>query len=1422
MAVIYSYPLKTPKRDDLLIGTVTYDGCDQDSVVGNPTVSFTVGSLINLVEAQGAAQNLQQVTDIGSTTTNCITISNSLKVAGEYYDSSNQPGTSGQVLSSTATGTQWVSVGPQGVTSVGLSMPAAFTVANSPITQSGTLTVTGAGTAAQYINGLGNLVTFPTIPNEYVLPVATTVALGGIKIGYTQNAKNYPVALSNEQAYVNVPWTDTIYTLPLAADGTRGGVQIGYVENAKNYPVELSSEKMFVNVPWTDTPYVLPVATSSDLGGVKIGYTENAKNYPVELDSDQMYVNVPWTDTQNPFQTITGTGSDNTDSGVLLSNSGGTVKIIGDGTVVTASQTGNTIMLTGINTWVANSLNVAGYVAAPAATDANLVWKTDANGNPAWRVDATIPDTGITTVTLGTANSTGAPLSESITNRELTLTSNKYTGGANIGYVPEGGTGTTYLKGDGTWEAIPTGLIFKGTWDASGTGGGSPDLTSITPADGWLYIVSVAGSAEPNGVGTTPNSWNIGDWCVYSSTASAWELVPSSTTGVDTVKTTDGTYIGLTPSAATNGAVVVTADLSAADGNNTGTSQRFLTKNNTWAVPAYTTDDNTTYTVDVPTATTSINLKGSDGTDDAIVLTGGTNVTLSRTDASTIDIAATDTNTQNEYATSWVQSTDDILLRLTESGAGSGTQDIKIVKGANITFTYTDADNFTIAATDTQENTTWYVRDSSDDDKTVDNLKYLKFVTATGSLGTALTGAGSTTDPYLMTLTSPDTNTQLGVATSTTLGGIELGSDTELTQTYETGVTGAANRTYPVQLNSARQAAVSVPWVSGGSYNWTIEDSTTGSSVVDTGESIQFVTATGALGTTLTEPSTGEFIMTLTSPNTMGSGFTVSADTNTAATTITQGDTLTIAGGTNVDTVSNPDGTITINAIDTNTTYDLSSGTDTVLNLYNSPVIATAQAVGNSGSNTTILYDNESPAGGIVNGQYATGAGIPVGTRVVSHTTLGITFNQLVNVLNNTVISFRDVDTVAFTAGNNVTLTGTSNSIAIAADNTEYDFLAAATGGTNANPALRLGSTAGDTYDVVLTGSGGTTINRTGNTAITIDSDNDNNTYSLGSGNTKVITLTDTSTSTAVGTVTFVDGNDISISSPAANQIKITSNYTLPLATINTRGGIKIGYTESGKNYPVKLSSEKAYVNVPWTDNNSVDYINAATFNTSNGILTGTGVGNAGFSVDLDGRYLEEPPTLAQVTAEGATTTTACSFRNQTYFLVGGSGTGSIYIGNNATSNYARFHTDNSNTYFDITCGDVIWREGSAGGSHRFEHNMTSGTFTAKGDIVAYGSPSDKRLKENIKPIESALDKVIKLQGVTFDWKKSDSVLDIKEDVGFIAQDVQKVIPELVRENKNGMLSMRHQGIAPILLEAIKELKAEIEELKCNKCNCNK
>ena len=96
------------------------------------------------------------------------------------------------------------------------------------------------------------------------------------------------------------------YSLPAGSSSTRGGFKIGYTENGKNYPVEVSSEKMYVNVPWTDTNTTYSTATSSTLGLVKIGYTENGKNYPVELSSGQMYVNVPWTDNNTTYSAFAG------------------------------------------------------------------------------------------------------------------------------------------------------------------------------------------------------------------------------------------------------------------------------------------------------------------------------------------------------------------------------------------------------------------------------------------------------------------------------------------------------------------------------------------------------------------------------------------------------------------------------------------------------------------------------------------------------------------------------------------------------------------------------------------------------------------------------------------------------------------------------------------------------------------------------------------------------------------------------------------------------------------------------------------------------------------------------------------------------------------------------------------------------------
>ena len=113
--------------------------------------------------------------------------------------------------------------------------------------------------------------------------------------------------VSNPDGTITINATDTNTTYSTATSSTLGLVKIGYSENGKNYPVELSSGKMFVNVPWTDTDTntTYSEATSSTLGLVKIGYSENGKNYPVELSSGKMFVNVPWTDTDTNTQLST-------------------------------------------------------------------------------------------------------------------------------------------------------------------------------------------------------------------------------------------------------------------------------------------------------------------------------------------------------------------------------------------------------------------------------------------------------------------------------------------------------------------------------------------------------------------------------------------------------------------------------------------------------------------------------------------------------------------------------------------------------------------------------------------------------------------------------------------------------------------------------------------------------------------------------------------------------------------------------------------------------------------------------------------------------------------------------------------------------------------------------------------------------------
>ena len=117
---------------------------------------------------------------------------------------------------------------------------------------------------------------------------------------------------------------------------------------------------------------------------------------------------------------------------------------------------------------------------------------------------------------------------------------------------------------------------------------------------------------------------------------------------------------------------------------------------------------NTTYSVSCVDGDNSdeekIRLSGSDSSTDDVVLEAGTGLSIARSGDKitfTNTVSDTDTNTQNTTTLSFVDSSNDIILRNTTGGAGSGTDDIKFVAGSNITLTHTDADNITIASTDT-------------------------------------------------------------------------------------------------------------------------------------------------------------------------------------------------------------------------------------------------------------------------------------------------------------------------------------------------------------------------------------------------------------------------------------------------------------------------------------------------------------------------------------------------------------------------------------------------------------------------------------------------------------------------------------------------------------------------------------------------
>ena len=156
-------------------------------------------------------------------------------------------------------------------------------------------------------------------------------------------------------------------------------------------------------------------------------------------------------------------------------------------------------------------------------------------------------------------------------------------------------------------------------------------------------------------------------------------------------------------------------------------------------------------------------------------------------------------------------------------------------------------------------------------------------------------------------------------------------------------------------------------------------------------------------------------------------------------------------------------------------------------------------------------------------------------------------------------------------------------------------------------------------------------------------------------------------------------------------------------------------------------------------------------------------------------------------------------------------------VAGGGSANAIRFRDDHNSTIRGYVYADNANQIGFLNSSSNWSLRIdNSGNATATGNVTAY---SDARLKTNVNTINDALSIVGKLRGVSFDWKESG-----KRSIGVIAQEVEKVLPELVLTSQvldptgeSEVKSVDYGKIVSVLINAINELKAEVDELKGGK-----
>tara|TARA_R110000737_G_scaffold155920_1_gene184704 strand:- start:1092 stop:2789 length:1698 start_codon:yes stop_codon:yes gene_type:complete len=293
--------------------------------------------------------------------------------------------------------------------------------------------------------------------------------------------------------------------------------------------------------------------------------------------------------------------------------------------------------------------------------------------------------------------------------------------------------------------------------------------------------------------------------------------------------------------------------------------------------------------------------------------------------------------------------------------------------------------------------------------------------------------------------------------------------------------------------------------------------------------------------------------------------------------------------------------------------------------------------------------------------------------------------------------------------------------------------------------------------------------------------------------------------------VASFNATDFSVSSGAVSlRDSAIKNIVGSMVTGNTESGISVTYQTSDDTLDFSLTKDPVITlsgavtgSGTMTNLGNVSITTTATSDPTltlsgdaSGSATFTNLGNATLSVAVvndshthDGRYYTETESNSLFTASAGDVMTGTLRFNDGKMATFG------------TSNDTELFCDGNHMYMDLNSGigNFYIRDGS---TIRYTFN-DNGSFTASGNITAY---SDERLKSDIVTIPNALETVCKLRGVNF-------IKDGEASTGVIAQEVQKVIPEVVLQGDE-YLSVAYGNLVGVLIEAVKELKAEVETLK--------